>query len=492
MAEVTGFTAARMLEIEKNSIVSGTVAATGHLILKTKDGRDVNAGIVKGQDGKDATALLGVQDTQSVNLTLTGAGTVAKPWQLAADLTTLPDGMLTTGILESEYRGGPAKVKINGVWSTEAYRWLGNYDPHGQRLVNLIKTGATWSILNQNTDMVRVLDTDRTTWISYNERENVGDFRDFLTAVRLPSGLIQLGGLVVGIKDTASNALVATLPEGFRPDNDMIFPIQLGAVPGAITIGKDGTIRLRNAMVGATFITLDGVAFYAAGVAQWTAIGTGGSSFAASFESNPTWNAQFGLPSYWLDPYGFVWFNGLIRPKTTITADNTPMFTMPGTHVAHSEHHIRTASNDGHAHVGTIGSDITWKIGSFGGAGSWTSLHGVFYTTAAGRSANPWTYPTRFPNGHTNYAAKMTQIGYLLREDGMRTAGGFLRQGTQTSVLLYLKDPELQIARNKKIIIPTAADSSHRRLDIHNGMMVPQNGAPGIWYSLDSIAWSTV
>lgn len=47
MAEVTGLTADRMLEIEAASVVSGTVDVNGHLILTTEGGDTIDAGLVK-------------------------------------------------------------------------------------------------------------------------------------------------------------------------------------------------------------------------------------------------------------------------------------------------------------------------------------------------------------------------------------------------------------------------------------------------------------
>lgn len=50
MATVTGFTAARMLQIENESIVDGDVVGS-NLILKARDGTEIDAGIVQGPQG---------------------------------------------------------------------------------------------------------------------------------------------------------------------------------------------------------------------------------------------------------------------------------------------------------------------------------------------------------------------------------------------------------------------------------------------------------
>lgn len=55
MASVTGFTAERMLEMENDTIISGTVNAEGRLILFKKDGTTVDAGYVVGPQGAAAS-----------------------------------------------------------------------------------------------------------------------------------------------------------------------------------------------------------------------------------------------------------------------------------------------------------------------------------------------------------------------------------------------------------------------------------------------------
>lgn len=53
MAQVTGLTAARMLDIEANAIVDGLVDVNGNLILSKHDGTSINAGSVIGPPGSD-------------------------------------------------------------------------------------------------------------------------------------------------------------------------------------------------------------------------------------------------------------------------------------------------------------------------------------------------------------------------------------------------------------------------------------------------------
>lgn len=55
MAIITGYTAEKMDEINNSTVVGGSVNTSGSLILKTRDGRSIDAGNVKGPKGDQAT-----------------------------------------------------------------------------------------------------------------------------------------------------------------------------------------------------------------------------------------------------------------------------------------------------------------------------------------------------------------------------------------------------------------------------------------------------
>lgn len=68
MATVTGFTAARMLEIENASIVAGAVDLSGHLQLETQGGSTVDAGYVVGPAGPTGPGFIATVIAQTTNL----------------------------------------------------------------------------------------------------------------------------------------------------------------------------------------------------------------------------------------------------------------------------------------------------------------------------------------------------------------------------------------------------------------------------------------
>ena len=58
MGTITGLTAARMEEIEDASVVDGNVDGSGHLILTTHGGSDIDAGYVVGPVALTGTVIM--------------------------------------------------------------------------------------------------------------------------------------------------------------------------------------------------------------------------------------------------------------------------------------------------------------------------------------------------------------------------------------------------------------------------------------------------
>lgn len=116
MATVTGLTAARMLEIEAESIVSGVINAEGRLILTTHGGTDIDAGNV--YSGDPAPESVAYQHIQSAPMAV---------WDIYHTLVFAPNIMVvdSTGIrvFGDEQIIGPGHIRIifSGPFSGIAY-----------------------------------------------------------------------------------------------------------------------------------------------------------------------------------------------------------------------------------------------------------------------------------------------------------------------------------------------------------------------------------
>lgn len=507
MATVTGLTAPRMLEIEANSIVGGTIDGFGDLILTTHGGQTINAGQV------ESSRLMGVTDSSSVDLQLTGTGALETPWNLTAsvkfiDASSVSSGVFDvlripnltiTGLLEATYRGGKAKVKVAGVLSSEAFGWASPYDPVKSRQVRLMKIGASWLIMGQVEDDDLRLEVNSAAGIStHSEVNTIMVFAREPRVIKLPSGLVMLSGLLRSSGALAGGTVIATLPVGFRPDVRLVFNVEFADTAKAITILPNGDIDVRGSgFTSGNYISIDGIAFWEASVPTWTNIGSGGSSFASGFGSNPAWEGVYGVPAYWKDPYGFVWFRGLLRNQAAQSVDNTVAINMPATHRFHRQAHLRTAGDDGFSFLGARPtSGVDWKIGAPGSNGSWHTLSPIILITQEAKDNNPWKPVSWWNNSWANYSVPQFPAGgYLLREDGLRISEGLIGSGTIGARPFVLHETEMWPATGLKII-STVSAQLRARIDIYGteaanidmGAFYASQGSNS-WFSLDSRVW---
>lgn len=123
MSVVQVFTAARMAAIEAASVVSGTINGSGRLILTKHDNSTVDAGQVV------PTMALGVTDTDTIDLSLSGSGTIGSPWALSA-----ASKLEGTTSQRNAYFGDPSVVADQVtlankriMWFNTDYGWLESY-----------------------------------------------------------------------------------------------------------------------------------------------------------------------------------------------------------------------------------------------------------------------------------------------------------------------------------------------------------------------------
>jgi hypothetical protein len=410
-------------------------------------------------------------------------------------------------ILDPAYRGeGPARLTFAGssTLSVESYDWVVPYVPWGSRVVNVEWRGGAWKIVGQSAEQGYggrhglALQGD---WVSYNERNGEDGWRN-PTAVRLHSGIVVLSGLVnYGLSAVPpSQNVIAVLPEHMRPENNYIFPVSQSDTAKAVEIKTNGDIVSRAGWTSGGYVSLDGIAFPAAGVATWTDVGSSSSTvLGSSWEIQSGDTAIFGHPGFWTDPYGFTWFRGLLRVKTAISTDNTLMFTLPTAARSHLEAHNRSAANDGYAGIGARTIDgLNWKSGSTGSVGAWFTLAPVVLATPAAISDNPWYEIEYFGAAWAADSASFPTIGFLRREDGLCMSKGMMQSGTLGTGRAFTLPQELW-PRDGRAIIDTIANNARARVDVSGatetdslrkrGGFSAVNGS-NTWFSLDGLKWT--
>lgn len=403
------------------------------------------------------------------------------------------DSVFKTGILEATYRSGKARVKIDGVLSSQAYSWLNRYDPFGSREVGLMRTASGWVITGQKEDGSARL-TYGSNWSSYSD--NAGGWFGGAKAFKLPSGIVVLKGMLLSASAPADGTLIAQLPNGFAPDSNTLFSVEIGEGARVVRIMTTGEILVYGGGWPNSWLSLDGIAFPAAGVASWINVGSSGSSWGANFQREPTWAIQYGEPGFWKDPYGFVWYRGLVQLKNAVSVDNTQLINLPTDYRSSVQEHIRTSGNNTYAGIGSLSeSGLVWKPNSPGAAGNWMSLGGVITKTADAYTLNPWIQKApKMDNGWGPYSGSLTQPRYLLREDGLRVLSGMVGGGgTGNSIIWRFHEKEM-IAEDGPMTIPIMAVNARARLTInpawldsdanHGAMYI--NSVPNGWISLDN------
>jgi len=509
MGSATFFDSTRMKQIEDTTVVTGEVDPQNHLILTQRNGDQIDAGSIA------SNAKMVAEDSASVDVTVGGNGSDISPFQIKAEVKKIPASAVDSGVfdlaripdqtvvgmLPPAYRGGDTFVKmLNGVWTDTELKWASKYVPNGSRMVRLLKSGPTWVILGQVEDGTYPIELTAAA-TTYGEQNQINVFSTFPRAVRLPSGIVVLSGLIALVGTVTVDTVLGYISMDCVPDKDLIIACEMGDTARTVRIrASDGAILFQGPPATNSYISLDGLAWPAAGVATWTPVGEGGSAWGANFGPRQLWVDTFGAPSFWKDPYGMVWFRGIVEVKVTTSADDTIMFTLPPTHRADISQHLRGCGNDGFAHFGfapTVG--IQFKINNPGGIGAWLGLSGLVGVTADARLNNGWVTPRALINGWINYnTSSYTRASYLLREDGLRMSAGLLGSGTLGTRVLSLKDKEYW-PDNGRIIISSVAAGGRGRIDICStreiqgghyeaGGVLLQQGS-NIWYSLDGRMW---
>lgn len=404
-------------------------------------------------------------------------------------------------LLDPNYVGpGPASVYFTFEGSTVSgpFEWKGTYYPWGNRVVNMVKRDGTWFIEGHTGESINPTKTQglggvaaislSNSWKSYTMVNGVYTFTTPLVQ-RLHSGIVVLSGLIQGGTIT-NGTVIGTLPAGFRPDSYMMVPVLNGINQRGISILPNGNIILRGSFID-NFITLDGIAFPAAGVATWTDIGSvgSGSSFGGTWVASAP--STYGAPGYWKDPYGLVWLRGLVTGGNT-TTDNNVIANLPASHRAELQQHHIACSSDGFGLVGAHStSGIVWKNGSVGN--TFVSLAGISLVTPEASSNGTW-YSPPFSNSWSNYdPATFPTIAVTRRRDGLGLAKGLMKSGTVGPKATWIPP---QCLPAMVAISPRPAGAAGARVDLYghrsdgaNVGQVSLNFGSNSWVSLDGMKW---
>ena len=405
-------------------------------------------------------------------------------------------------VLDPAYVGrearGLARVKfLDGDMSmselSDPMPWASPYEPSAARTVKVY--GGTILGQDPNIDGTLVgeypVEALNNFWPN-DEYTNQCTYGPAPKVTALVSGRVILSGMLRKIGATVNTEPVLTFPEELAPDVDVIVPVMVGGEARTATIYRDGTMGPRGSWGSDTWVSLEGVGWWRKGIAQWTPIGAAGSTdpvrFATGFASNPGWEPPHGVPSYWLDPYGFLWFQGLSMLTANMSADNTSMIVLPPELRGDLEQHILAAGNEVFSYVGTQTTNgLNWKANSVSSSGSWITLGTVCITTTAAMTLNNWqSINFALPNWNTKYGTNFPQARFLRREDGLAMSRGLVQGQVGSNAFRALRECQ---PRDHRSIMNRVSGGRRARIDLNSAMLDGLEGA-GLVYGNSGDQWT--
>lgn len=429
----------------------------------------------------DATSAANLPG-QVTGLSVTGAGnnTVTASWASVSGATgytikvtgSAPVKITTTTATVSNVPVGTATVTVYATNASGA-------GPAASTTATVTGSSnvAAYTPLSTPTWMSLPLITNWTGYVQMNPSGNGGNYAP--AQYTKAGGIVQLRGLIQSPVATAAGTVIATLPDGYRPDYTSLFPAMIGGNAASyISIDQLGNVTIPVALAANTWFSLENVLFPAAGVANWTSVGASGSGSAFANGWTSYGASTYGPPRFWQDADGFTWLGGVVSSGTAV--DNTNIFTLPAPARAFKEQHYVAASNGGFGGVGARpGDGVNFKNGS----NAWMSLAGVFINTATSQANLSWTIPYYSGTFAAYNATSFPAPGY-----------------TQTSYGLVVLQGLGNCVVGNQYYLPTSMTTNFNNLRIVNSGLaigrLNENQGGGIdtgvctsWFSNDSVGF---
>lgn len=302
-------------------------------------------------------------------------------------------------------------------------------------------------------------------------------------------GIVTLTGLVAG---GTSGSVIFTLPVGYRPDAQWAFCVQGSGGNVWCYIKANGDV-LTGGAASSGWFSLDGIMFPAAGVATWTPIGSGGSTYSAGWSSFHTSDSNFGVSSFWRDPLGRVWIQGMHKNASPSTlASPSTMFTLPFGKQYIS--HFPAFAGSGTFGTVLVPAGASTAVQAHQGANSaYVSTARVVLVDSTVRS--DWSSLSVHQSGWTAYAAGYPDTQYMKFADGVVMLEGLIKNtaaGTKSTYLVRGASPDVHIQRSLwhsgDMIFCTTGNLLQNRTDLScDGLnerpYILENGPEFIWRS---------
>lgn len=474
MGVARGFTAERMLAIEQGTVTSGLVDTNGHLILYKRDNTAIDAGNVVGP--------VGFGTPQDLADTLASAKTYTDQRNVIVRAETVS----YLGTIDPLWTSGLPPVTLDGS-SQVVYPLLPFDDtmvePGGQVLMDRTASGTYYIVSGVRsapsfTKQINLLPYAATNWGDYEDFKNKVAEETYgrPKATKSSAGWVVLSGLLRKRNSSVVNGeLVMTLPVGFRPTRDLLFPIYSTFGSYGVSVKTTGEMNLQ---APAGSLPFD---FSLANIRFNTSVSWINMTMVSPWSSVSGYTAQYAR-----DIYGVVTTRGRVQGGS----HNTNMWSPPAGYAMHTaygdEAHMSTvhSTSAGFAYVNTSksGTPAAFKPR----VGIPQSIDSILYPSTAATTL-VWMFPGSMMNGWVNYNGAMPQAGFCLRPDGLVQLRGLIASGVIGQSMFRLPEG---LRPKTRLIFHTPSNDGYGRVDVSpEGFVTPILGSNS-WVSLDGIMYA--
>ncbi|MFJ3393971.1 siphovirus ReqiPepy6 Gp37-like family protein [Leifsonia aquatica] len=272
-------------------------------------------------DGVLAGATVGDPDGFDWESTITNRTTRTESRVSLLERNAEPSGV-RIGTIDPFYTSGLPRVMFDGDdgYSSKGYPWVYPYSPMPRDRVVLASTregsfviqGLYMDAVSKPIQLPLQLAND---WSTYDAIWHAGSL------TKTTEGIVSLAGLIKG-GTLANGTVIGQLPQGFRPDYDLVVPVNQSDRAAQLLIKKNGELRVYGGDFGSTgYVSLAGIMFPAAGVARWRMVGTdadlkfaqGWSDWVEPNETVYGGKLDLGPLRFWVEPQsGMVFAQGAV------------------------------------------------------------------------------------------------------------------------------------------------------------------------------------
>ncbi len=417
-------------------------------------------------------------DSEAVAMTATAKLLTPRGLGLAFNATR------RTGTVSETWTSGLPTVNIVGVGDVSAY--VADPDsievqPGSQVIVELVE--SQWFIISSFATKPKF--SRQLSAIPY-ATNNWGDYEAFPNQylantygrprfTKTSAGIVIMAGLIKKVSGSVTNGeVILTLPVGFRPDTDMLFPVYTNAGQLSVAISAStGQVTAATGAQSAGFhLSLSNIRYPAAGVATWTNI-----------TLTSPWTAHGAVaPAFWRDPTGLMWHRGAVQGGSTGTTAWTAAVGDGYDATRGTEAHIASANSNtaGFAYMNVNAAARTARPR----IGIPTSISPLVYPATGNTLA--WVPVSGYLNGGT-YAGGFPGAGWGVRSDGLVFLQGLMTANSMGSPAFQL--PEGLRPKTRMIFVSPSNDT-YGRVDITaDGLVVPIVGS-ATWFAIDGIMFA--